>query len=76
LDENLAGQNYQIKGKDVDEPLLMIRLKPNGSPFAGKEGEKHSFGHLKERITKETGIDAALKMAIDMNDIQVYGRGD
>jgi len=76
LDENLAGKDYKIKGKDVDEPLLMIRLKPNGSPFAGKEGEKHSFGQLRERIIKETGIDAALKMSIDQNDIQVYGRGD
>jgi len=56
--------------------LLLIKVKVNTSPFSGQDGEKYTFAHLKERLTKEAGIDAALKVDIMSNELYVYGRGD
>jgi len=72
----MSDKKYTIKGKEVDDPLLMIKVKVNSSPFAGKEGDKFTFGHLKTRLEKEAGIDAALKLEIQSSEIFVYGRGD
>jgi len=72
----MSDKKYHIKGREVDDPLLMIKVKCNTSPFAGKEAERFSFGHLKSRLEKESGIDAALKISVQSSEIFVYGRGD
>lgn len=77
LDKAFAESNpgFTIKGRDVDAPLLMTKVKPNSSPMSGKS-ENYTFGALKDRFLKEAEIDAALRVELLSNELYIYGRGD
>lgn len=59
--------------------MISVMIKPNDSPYNGKEGDKFTYNHIKERLIKEAENDVSLRVVIDPKSkdaIQVYGRGD
>jgi GTP-binding protein len=76
---NSPGKTIIIPSHPVEPPMLSIRLRPNDSPFFGKEGSKFTFAELNDRIKRECDNDVSLKADIDskMKDsLIVKGRGD
>ena len=61
----------------IDEPTLSMYFTINNSPFFGKEGKFVTSQRLRERLTKETEKNLALRVE-DTNSpdsFLVYGRG-
>ena len=56
--------------------MISIKILVNNSPLAGKDGNKISFGDIKERLIRESENDVALKIKLEKNEICVSGRGD
>ena len=61
----------------IDEPSMSMLFTINNSPFFGKDGKFVTSRHLRDRLTKETERNLALKLEdTDSPDrIIVYGRG-
>jgi len=61
----------------MDPPMILIKVRPNSSPLAGREAEKqNSLGVLRERLQKESELDAALEIDSGDTEIILKGRGD
>ncbi len=63
---------------EVAEPTIKIRIGPNTSPFAGREGEYVTSRQIKERLTKEleTNLGLRLEESQDPNSFVICGRGE
>jgi GTP-binding protein len=68
-----------IPSVPIDPPMISMTIKPNDSPYHGKEGDKFTFLQLKERLLRECENDVSLKVEFDpkqKDSIFVFGRGD
>lgn len=61
----------------IDEPTMNMLFTINNSPFFGKEGKFVTSRHIRDRLTKETEKNLALR--VEQGDTEdkflVYGRG-
>lgn len=65
----------QIK---VEEPTIKIKIGPNTSPFAGREGEFVTSRQIRARLFKELETDLGLRVEDDQEttSFNVSGRGE
>lgn len=59
--------------------MISLVIKPNDSPYHGKDGDKFTYSQIKERLIKEAENDVSLRVEIDpksKDSVQVFGRGD
>lgn len=63
---------------DLDQPTIAMFFRVNNSPFAGKEGDYVTSNMIKDRLTKETRTNVAMRVdATDSPDVfKVSGRGE
>jgi len=63
---------------EVAEPTIKIRIGPNTSPFAGREGTYVTSRQIKERLIKEleTNLGFRLEESVDPNSFIICGRGE
>jgi len=62
----------------VEEPIIKIKIGPNTSPFAGREGTFFTSRQIKERLEKELETNMGLRLSdnASSNFYTVYGRGE
>lgn len=66
-----------LPGIVIGEPTLHIRLSPNSSPFAGREGVFTTSRQLEERLLKETETNVSLKLDKTADgSFKISGRGE
>jgi GTP-binding protein len=62
----------------VEDPTIKIKISPNTSPFAGREGDYVTSRQIRARLYKETETDLGLKVEddIETTSYNVSGRGE
>jgi len=62
----------------VEEPTIKIKIGPNTSPFAGREGEFVTSRQIRARLFKELETDLGLRVEDDQEttSFNVSGRGE
>ncbi|MFH2128739.1 MAG: translational GTPase TypA [bacterium] len=67
-----------LKRITVDEPTVAMRFAMNQSPYAGQEGKNVQSSKIRERLTRETLRNVAIRMeeASDKDAFIVKGRGE
>lgn len=62
----------------VEDPTIKIKIGPNTSPFAGREGKYVTSRQIKERLLKEKETNLGLQIEEDLesNAFMVSGRGE
>jgi len=67
-----------LKRISVDEPTVSMVFSPNTSPLVGKEGKLVQSSKIKERLTKETLSNVAIKLELSKTSESfiVKGRGE
>jgi len=62
----------------VDEPTISMTFEVNTSPFCGREGKYVTSRQIRERLTRETLHNVALRVEDTENPdkFMVYGRGE
>ncbi len=62
----------------VDEPTISMTFEVNTSPFCGKEGKYVTSRQIRERLTRETMHNVALRVEDTENPdkFMVFGRGE
>lgn len=76
---NEEAKNYVIPSIPIDPPMISLLLKPNDSPYHGRDGDKFTYLQIKERLLKEAENDVSLRIEFDntrKDIIKVFGRGD
>ncbi len=76
---NNLQNNQVIPSVPIDPPMISMTVKPNDSPYHGKEGDKFTYLQLKERLLRESENDVSLRVDFDQrqkDSIFVFGRGD
>jgi GTP-binding protein len=76
---NSLNNNTIIPSIPIDPPMISMAIKPNDSPFHGKEGDKYTYLQLKERLLRECENDVSLRVDLDprqKDTIFAFGRGD
>ncbi len=76
---NALTHSHVIPSVPIDPPMISMTIKPNDSPYHGKEGDKFTYLQLKERLLKECENDVSLRVEFDpkqKDSIFVFGRGD
>lgn len=76
---NSLNTNTIIPSIPIDPPMISMAIKPNDSPFHGKEGDKYTYLQLKERLLRECENDVSLRVELDpkqKDTIFAFGRGD
>lgn len=68
---------HPLETISIEEPTLRIRIGPNSSPFAGKEGEFVTSRQIGERLHKEieTNLGLRLEESNQTTSYIVSGRG-
>ncbi len=63
---------------EVEEPTIKIKIGPNTSPFAGREGEFVTSRQIRARLYKEIETDLGLRVEDDVETTSfiVSGRGE
>ncbi len=63
---------------EVEEPTIKIKIGPNTSPFAGREGEFVTSRQIRARLYKESETDLGLRVEDDPESTSfiVSGRGE
>lgn len=63
---------------EVEEPTIKIKVGPNTSPFAGREGEYVTSRQIRARLYKESETDLGLRVEDDTESTSfiVSGRGE
>ncbi|CAN5122989.1 translational GTPase TypA [soil metagenome] len=63
---------------EVEDPTIKIKIGPNTSPFAGREGEFVTSRQIKARLLKEKETNLGLQIEEDpeTNAFMVSGRGE
>lgn len=63
---------------EVEEPTIKIKIGPNTSPFAGREGEFVTSRQIRARLFKELETDLGLRVSDDTETTAfiVCGRGE
>jgi GTP-binding protein len=67
-----------MKALTVDEPTISMTFEINTSPFAGKEGKYVTSRQVRERLSRETIHNVALRVedTDDADRFKVSGRGE
>ena len=76
---NEDNKKFVMPSIPIDPPMISMLLKPNDSPYHGKDGEKFTYLQIKERLLKEAENDVSLRVEFDSSRkdiIKVFGRGD
>lgn len=73
---NEPGKTVVIPSIPIDPPMLSITVNVNTSPLCGKEGQKVSSNHIRERLSKESENDVALRVGFEKEGFELQGRGD
>ncbi|MBP7967337.1 translational GTPase TypA [Candidatus Woesebacteria bacterium] len=62
----------------VEDPTIKIKIGPNTSPFAGREGKYVTSRQIKERLLreKETNLGLQIEEDLESNAFMVSGRGE
>jgi GTP-binding protein len=60
----------------IEKPTIRISIRPNSSPFAGREGEFKTSRQIQERLYKELESDVALKIEDTAGGWILSGRGE
>jgi len=68
----------KLKRISVDEPTVSMKFRINSGPFSGKEGKLVQSSKIRERLTKETLLNVAMKVeeSKDKESFLVKGRGE
>ena len=63
---------------EVEDPTIKIKIGPNTSPFAGREGQYVTSRQIKARLLKEKETNLGLQIEEDLesNAFMVSGRGE
>lgn len=62
---------------EIGEPTLHMRLGPNTSPFAGKEGQFTTSRQIAARLDKELETNVSLRVEpLEGGSFQISGRGE
>ncbi len=76
---NSYNQKSVIPSLKIDAPMITMTVKPNDSPYHGKEGDKFTYLQLKDRFLRECENDVSLRVELNpkkKDTIFVFGRGD
>ena len=60
----------------VDEPTISLRVLPNDSPFAGREGKFVTSRQIRERIERELETNVGMRAEFDIDGLVLFGRGE
>lgn len=80
IGQTIAAKNYphSLPKINIEEPTIKIKIGPNTSPFAGREGKFSTSRQIRERLLKEKEINLGLKV-VDVPEnatFEVSGRGE
>ncbi|MEM1409353.1 MAG: translational GTPase TypA [Pseudomonadota bacterium] len=67
-----------LPGQPIDPPTLSIRVAPNDSPLAGREGDKVQSRVIRERLMRQAEGDVAIQVTESPSGdaYEVAGRGE
>jgi GTP-binding protein len=68
----------RLPGIAVEPPTLSVEFQPNTSPFSGRSGQFVTSRQIRDRLTRETLSNVALRVedTEDPNRLRVSGRGE
>ena len=63
---------------DIDEPTVSMTFSVNNGPFAGREGERVTSRHIRDRLFKELerNVSLRVKETDSADSFEVCGRGE
>ncbi|KAK0236873.1 P-loop containing nucleoside triphosphate hydrolase protein [Armillaria nabsnona] len=66
-----------LRTTPIDPPTISVRIYPNDSPVAGKEGSKLTSQVIRERLLREAETNVALRVlpGVTAESLELRGRG-